>query len=180
MAVTLDFFFDADSEARIRALWQRLADADLRAADPQAAADAAPGRRPHVRFASAAEVPAAVRRDLRTELAALSLPAFWLTTLGTFTTSEPVLMLGAVVDAELLAVHSAVHDVLAGRVRQPSAYYLPGAWVPHCPLTEGVPGDRLAAGFAALHPVRAVHARVGGVGITDSRTGRTEQLVTRG
>ncbi|ASO17993.1 hypothetical protein FHR81_005482 [Actinoalloteichus hoggarensis] len=172
MAVTLDFFFDADSEARIRALWRRLAAADLRGAEQHAT-----GVRPHVRFASAAEVPAAVRRDLRTELAALSLPAFWLTTLGTFAASEPVLMLGAVVDAELLAVHSAVHDVLAGRVRQPSAYYLPGAWVPHCPLAEGVTGERLAAGFAALHPVRAVHARVGGVGITDSRTGRTEDLI---
>ncbi|AOS61192.1 2'-5' RNA ligase family protein [Actinoalloteichus hymeniacidonis] len=174
MAVTLDFFFDDASDRTIRDLWQRLADIGARPV-PGSTHPA-----PHVRFAAAAEIAPRVRQDLRAELRALSLPSFWLTTLGTFATSAPVLMLGAVVDAELLAVHSTVHDVLAGRVKQPSAYYLPGSWVPHCPLAEGVEREALAAGFAELHPVRAIHARVVGVGVVDGRTGHTEDLVRLG
>ena len=68
-------------------------------------------------------------------------------------------MLAAVVDTELLAVHAAVHDALAGRVRGPVAAYLPGAWLPHCVLATARP----AAAFAALHPVEPVRARIVGV-----------------
>jgi hypothetical protein len=66
------------------------------------------------------------------------------------------LVLAAVVDAELLAVHSAVHDALAGRVRSPLAAYLPGTWLPHCVLATERPADA----FALLHPVPTVRARV--------------------
>ena len=64
-------------------------------------------------------------------------------------------MLAAVVDAELLAVHAAVHDALAGRVKGPVAAYLPGSWLPHCVLAT----ERPAEAFAALHPVTPVRAR---------------------
>ena len=69
------------------------------------------------------------------------------------------LVLAAVVDAELLAVHAAVHDALAGRVRGPVAAYLPGAWLPHCVLATSRPAEA----FAALHPVAPVRARIVGV-----------------
>ena len=49
-----------------------------------------------------------------TELRTLAMPSVLLHTLSAFPAPETVLHLGAVVDAELLAVHSAVHDVLAG------------------------------------------------------------------
>jgi hypothetical protein len=68
-------------------------------------------------------------------------------------------VLAAVVDAELLAVHAAVHDALAGRVRGPVAAYLPGTWLPHCVLATARPADA----FAALHPVTPVRAKVTGV-----------------
>ena len=80
----------------------------------------------------------------------------WLATLGTVAGRPDELVLAAVVDAELLAVHAAVHDALAGRVRAPVAAYLPGAWLPHCVLAT----DRPADAFAALHPVPPVRARV--------------------
>jgi hypothetical protein len=70
-------------------------------------------------------------------------------------------VLAAVVDAELLAVHAAVHDALAGRVRGPVAAYLPGTWLPHCVLSTGRPSEA----FAALHPVEPVRARVLGVDV---------------
>jgi ferredoxin-NADP reductase len=66
------------------------------------------------------------------------------------------LVFAAVVDAELLAVHGAVHDALAGRVRSPLAAYLPGTWLPHCVLATERPADA----FALLHPVPTVRARV--------------------
>ena len=64
----------------------------------------------------------------------LALPSVWLATLGAYRARPDELVLAAVVDTELLAVHTAVHDALAGRVRGPVAAYLPGAWLPHCVL----------------------------------------------
>ena len=78
-------------------------------------------------------------------------------------------MLAAVVDSELLAVHNAVHDALAGRVRGPVAAYLPGAWLPHCVLASTKPAEA----FIALHPAEPVRAQIVGVEIADARTGET-------
>ncbi len=69
-----------------------------------------------------------------------------------------------------------MHDALAGRVRDPWAYFLPGAWVPHCALAQDLTPGQLAAGFAALHPIEPIRAQDQGVGITDTRTGETDLL----
>lgn len=111
---------------------------------------------PCVTVAAAAAVPAPARAALAEEVRLLVLPTLWLATLGTVAGRPDELVLAAVVDAELLAVHAAVHDVLAGRVRGPVAAYLPGAWLPHCVLARGRPAEA----FAALHPVEPVRARV--------------------
>jgi hypothetical protein len=89
----------------------------------------------------------------------LALHYFWLATLGGTASRPGELVLAAVVDNELLAVHTAVHDALAGRVRGPVAAYLPGAWLPHCVLALSGPVEA----FAALHPVEPVRARIVGV-----------------
>jgi hypothetical protein len=85
-------------------------------------------------------------------------------------------MLSAVVDSELLAVHSAIHDILARKVKHPSAYFLPGHWVPHCTLAQGLTDEQMVAGFAALHPVSPIRAKVGRVCVVDSVTGEVDQL----
>jgi hypothetical protein len=115
-----------------------------------------PTGRPAVIAAAAAQVPAAARAALVDELAGLVLPSVWLATLGTVAGRPDELVLAAVVDAELLAVHAAVHDALAGRVNGPVAAYLPGSWLPHCVLATEHP----AAAFAALHPVAPIRARI--------------------
>jgi hypothetical protein len=120
---------------------------------------AVPGERPAVTVAAATSVPAPAREALDAELRPLVLPSIWLATLGTVAGRPDELVLAAVVDAELLAVHAAVHDALAGRVRGPVAAYLPGTWLPHCVLAV----ERPAEAFAALHPVAPVRARVTGV-----------------
>ncbi|HJP75966.1 MAG TPA: 2'-5' RNA ligase family protein [Pseudonocardiaceae bacterium] len=172
MAQALEFFFDGEADAAVRALWQRLDEAGV----PSLATRSHRRHRPHVTFAIASSIPVRTRKDLAGELRLLSLPTLWLYTLGTFPTQENALFLGAVTDAEVLAVHSAVHDVLAGKVRDPWAYYLPGAWVPHCALAQDLDGAQLAAGFAAVHPIEPIRARIAEVGVTDTRTGETELL----
>jgi len=116
-----------------------------------------PTDRPALTAAAAVAVPAPARDALEDELRVLALPWVWLATLG-----RP-----AVVDAELLAVHAAVHDALAGRVRGPVAAYLPGAWLPHCVLAVSRPAEA----FAALHPVEPVRARIVGVEVSDPQEG---------
>ena len=173
MAHALEAFFDDAADAAVRRLWAQLDDAGV----PSLAVRSHRRHRPHVTFALGGALPVATRDRLRAELSLLSLPELWLYTLGTFPTAENGLLLAAVVDTELLAVHAAVHDVLAGTVRAPSAYYLPGSWVPHCTLARGVDGAALAAGFAALHPVTPVRARITAIGVTDTRTGEVDPLV---
>ena len=126
-----------------------------------------PPDRPALTAAAAASIPPAARTALAAELRVIALPTLWLATLGSTAARPDELVLAAVVDAELLAVHAAVHDALAGRAQAPVAAHLPGAWWPHCVLALSRP----AAAFAALHPVEPIRARITGVEIADSRSG---------
>lgn len=144
MAQTVRFRLDPEAVDALRGLRARLP-RHLAAVDE-----------PGITVAAAAVVPPAAREALAAEVRLLALPSIWLATLGTVAGRPDELVLAAVVDAELLAVHDAVHDALAGRVKGPVAAYLPGAWLPHCVLGTERPTDA----FAMLHPVRPVRARV--------------------
>jgi hypothetical protein len=148
MAQTVRFLLDPDACASLAA---------LRAASGVAA----PPGVPSVTVAAASAIPDAARAALAAELRVLALPSIWLATLGTVAGRPDELVLAAVVDAELLAVHAAVHDALAGRFKGPVAAYLPGTWLPRCVLAT----ERPAEVFAALHPVVPVRARVVGVDV---------------
>ena len=150
---TVRFRLDDAATAELSSLRARLAAAGIHT----------PSRRPAVTIAAAAAVPPNAREALAAELRLLALPSIWLATLGTVAGRPDELVLAAVVDAELLAVHAAAHDALAGRVRSPVAAYLPGAWLPHCVLAT----DRPAEAFALLHPVDPVRARVVEVDVDD-------------
>lgn len=165
MADALDAFLDDTASATVRELQGRCGPVDDRL---------------RVTFARAGSIPRRTRDRLCAELSLLTLPELWLATLGSTPGAQGSLVLAAIVDPELLALHSAVHDVLAGAVRAPSAYHLPGWWVPHCVLAGGVDDTALAAGFAALHPVVPVRARIIAIGVTDTRTGDVELLLTAG
>ena len=167
MAQGVVVLFDDKADKAVRELWARLDAAGL------------PSRRdfaPHLTFAMASDIPARARDALRAELRTLHVPSLFFGSLSTFANTENVLMLSAVTDPELLAVHSAVHDVLAGKVRNPSAYYLPGSWVPHCTLLQQVSADELVRGFGTLFPVDALRARVSAVAVMDSVTGEVDLL----
>ncbi len=141
--------------------------ARVRAAGSQTEAD-----RPYVTVAAAATVPRPARDALAAELRLLALPALWLACLASLPGDDDRLVLAAVTDPEVLAVHSAVHDVLAGRVRGPHAAHLPGSWLPHCVLARSDP----AAAFAAVHPVTPVRARITAVELHDTRSDSSDVL----
>lgn len=174
MAQALEFFFDDDADLAVRSLWRRLDQVGV----PSLATRTHRRHRPHVTFAIAGAIPPATRDALRSDLARLSIPRLWLSTLGALTAVENVLIIAAVVDTELLAVHSAIHDVLARRVRAPSAYYLPGSWVPHCTLAQALEPAQTATGFATLHPVDPIRATITEVAVVDTHTGATDPLLT--
>jgi hypothetical protein len=167
MAQALEFHFDGEADAAVRGLWRRLEDHGV----PSPATRTHGGHRPHVTFAAAGTIPAATRDALRAELRLLSIPSLWLSTLSA---PDGDLVLTAVVDTELLAVHSAVHDVLAKRVKQPAAYYLPGSWMPHCVLAHDLEPAQVVTGFAALYPVGSVKARITGIAVVDTHTGEED------
>lgn len=171
----LVMFFDGEADGQVRALWRRLESGGV----PSMASKSHRKHRPHLSFAVAGTIPPGTRKALRTDLALLAVPNLWLYTLGTFPNAENILFLGAVTDAELLAVHSAVHDTLAGKVKQPSAAYLPGAWIPHCTLAMGIEPDQLTAGIAALHPIEPIKATITEIGIVDTQTGEVDTLLRR-
>ena len=152
MSALVRFRLDDAGAAAVTALRARAA----------AAGCAVPTERPALVAAAAVAVPPAARSALDDELRLVALPSVWLGTLGAAAGRPDELVLAAVVDTELLAVHSAVHDALAGRVRGPVAAYLPGAWLPHCVLAT----TRAAAAFAALHPAEPVRAQITGVEVT--------------
>jgi hypothetical protein len=146
MPQTVRFRLDDAACAELTALRGRLAAHGI----------ATPAEPPAVIAAAAGTIPPPAQDALAAEVRMLALPSIWLETLGTVAGRPDELVLAAVVDAELLAVHSAVHDALAGRVRSPLAAYLPGTWLPHCVLAT----ERPAEAFAMLHPVPTVRGRI--------------------
>lgn len=145
----------------------------LRARLQGAGIEVAPGR-PEVIVAGAGTVGRPARDALVAELRLVALPMLWLATLGSVT-GDDGLVLAAVTDPEVLAVHTAVHDVLAGRVRSPIAAHLPGSWLPHVVLARSRPADA----FALLHPAAPIRARITAVELHDTRTGDTDVLAVR-
>jgi 2'-5' RNA ligase len=165
MAQGVVVFFEDEADAAVRELWARIGVTHRLG--------------PHVTFAAAGSIPPPARAELRADLGLLTLPELWLYHLTVFAEQDNVLVLGAVVDGELLAVHSAVHDVLAGRVRHPQAHYLPGSWVPHCTLAAGLPDAELVAAFGTVHPVTPIRARIRQVAVADTSTGQLDVLLER-
>ncbi|MEJ8279533.1 2'-5' RNA ligase family protein [Pseudonocardia spirodelae] len=160
MPATVRFRLDDDGAAALSALRDRLAAAGV---------PVAPGT-PHVTVAAAGTIPPPAVRELAAELRLVALPVLWLAGLGSVgPDAADVLALTAVTDPEVLAVHTAVHDALAGRVRGPHAAHLPGSWLPHVVLATARPAEA----FALLHPVEPVRARITAVELHDSRTGET-------
>lgn len=107
------------------------------------------------------------------------LPSVLLNLLGTFPGSEGILFLAPVVTDDLLALHTRLQNALAGQRVTQWPYYLPGRWVPHCTLAQGLSRDEIAQAFRVLYGHQPVTAQLTSVGVTDTLTGAVTPLTTR-
>ena len=163
-------YFDDQADAAVRRLWQRLTDAGL----PSLATQSHRRHRPHVSLAVAESLAEALAEadpaPLRSALTSPR-PTLGLYTLSTFPGATGVLFLGVQVTAELLAFHAGLHAALAGQPIRHWAYYLPGNWIPHCALAEGLDRPETGRAFELLAGYRPIAAEVTSVGIKDVATG---------
>ena len=126
--------------------------------------------RPHVSLAVAESLAGADPAPLRSVLMSRR-PALSLYTLSGFPGNAGVLFLGAAVTAELLAFHADVHAALGGQPIRHWAHYLPGNWIPHCALAEGLDGLEAGRAFGLLADYQPITAEVASAGIKDTATG---------
>lgn len=92
--------------------------------------------------------------------------------------SEEALFLGVPVTADLLAFHADVRATLAGQAVEHWPYYLPGNWVPHCTLAEGLDKAQAGQAFGVLYGYEPITATVSAVGIKDTATGSITLLTS--
>jgi len=90
--------------------------------------------------------------------------------------AEGALFLGVTVTADLLAFHAGMHAALAGQPVEHWPYYLPGNWVPHCTLAEGLDKMQAARASGLLLGYEPITATVTSAGIKDTRTGEITLL----
>ena len=129
----VEMLLDSSADARVRALWQRIAERGL--PSPLLAL----GHSPHVSLAVCGGlavdelVPA-----LRALTAREPPPRTALVSAATFGTAEGVVFLGAVATPALVELHGRFFPLFERAAREPWAHYRPGAWLPHCTVTSGL------------------------------------------
>ena len=132
MAYVFELTFDPATEATIRAIWQRVADAGL-----PSSIDAA-GYRPHISLAvydvGQFDADACYRKAAAYARKTAPIP-IQLSHLGVFVSWENVVFLGVTPTAELLARHQAVLDLCRSQDDALRTYYAPGLWTPHVTLS---------------------------------------------
>ncbi len=127
MGYAVELGFDPASEARVRALWQKLADQGLSSVLLEL------GARPHISLAVAESLDAAAFEPVLAEFARASAPLeLALSAVGHFPTDEGVVYLAPTVTPELLELHRALYARLEALGLETNTYYRPGRWVPHC------------------------------------------------
>jgi len=173
MAHAIEMFFDEEADTEVRALWRQLATAGL----PSLATRTHRQHRPHVSLTVTESLDQADLAPVRSALAG-HLPAVLLDALGTFPGSEGALFLATVVTQDLLRLHARVHNALAGQPVTHWPYYLPGRWVPHCTLAQGLSRDEIAGAFRLLHGYQPIAAQLASAGITDTATGAITPLTS--
>jgi 2'-5' RNA ligase len=157
-AVTLDL--DPHSAAALAPLIDAVERADPAAATPRRAQVA-----PHLSLAvyerlAAAAMTVSLQRFAETQPAI----SIQLASLGLFPGPPSVLFAAPVVSAELLALHRAYHQATWASGPRCWAHYLPGSWVPHVTLGEGLQTATVPAAvgnaIAAWQPRPAVLDRM--------------------
>jgi 2'-5' RNA ligase len=124
---SIGVYFDAESDAKIRALWKTLAERKL--ADYLHQSDS----RPHLTLAIYKELNLVEAHRLLTKICKQNAPIpLSFEYVGVFPTTRGI-FLGPVVTSPLLTLHRQVNEEMNAFAALPEfPYYLPEHWVPHC------------------------------------------------
>ena len=141
--VSLELLLDSDTEARIRAEWQALADAGL----SSLAAHTAPSNRPHITLLVRPSLPQ-LTRDQLSEVVALPLAITIGDPIFFGAGDRRVLVRSVVPTEELLRLHTTIHAI-AG-VGEDAAHTRPGEWTPHISLARRIRVDSIPQALRIL------------------------------
>ncbi|HEY5855398.1 MAG TPA: 2'-5' RNA ligase family protein [Aldersonia sp.] len=143
MVQSVELLFDPDTDARLRRQWQLLLDAGL----PSQGHNRSESNRPHVTIAVAREIWPRIEKDL----ARVAFAPFQVRIGGVlvFGRRQAIVTRSVVPSDALLALHRAVHDVVAG-CPGVAGHSAPGDWSPHVTLTRRVRADQLGAVIATV------------------------------
>ena len=159
MAHSVSLWFDEGAEARVRDVWQRLADAGIKtfAGGPI---------RPHVTLAHGLELEPFLEA-LQKRLAVQ--PAFDLTFtgLGIFTDSG-ILYLTTRMTETLWRLHREVAALAEGQGGGSSLYYRPDFWTPHCTLAVNLTPEAALEAVRVCQNMTPISASATHVGIIES------------
>ena len=146
MVHSIELLLDPDSDAAVRRVWTKLADAEL----PSQAANKSPSNRPHISLVVAERIDADV--DILLRPIAQRLPIRCVV-------GAPLLFGGprftvarlVVPSAELLSLHADAHDAcLPHLLPGPMAHTTPGAWTPHVTLCRRMDPAQLAKALTVV------------------------------
>ncbi len=131
-------YFDADTDAAIRRLWQVLEDAGL----PSAMLGL--NYHPHMTVLLCDDSDVDELSQKLPEFIAIYPPiSVNFHSIGIFNGPDGVVYLAPTVDRALLDFHAELWRILEPHTRNPVEYYRPGIWVPHVTLDMGGPADQL-------------------------------------
>lgn len=163
----IELFLDADAEARIREIWERIAQAGL----PSRLLDM--GHTPHVSLGVCANLDPAAFAERLSDFA-LREPKLHATlvSLGTFANRQGVVFFGLITTRELIDLHVRFDALFCSAARDPWEYYRPGRWVPHCTLTTALDPTQVAAALRICAEVPLpIQATLESVGIVENPDG---------
>ncbi len=168
MNFAIELFLDEAAEARIREIWERIAEAGL----PSRLLEL--GNTPHVSLGVCARLdPVGFARQL-SEFASRE-PKLHATfvSLGTFSNRQGVVFLGVIATRELIDLHARFDALFGAAARDPWEYYRPGRWVPHCTLTTALDPGQVAAALRLCADVPLpIQASLESVAIVENPEGR--------
>jgi 2'-5' RNA ligase len=140
MPCATTLYFDLETDAAIRRLWQAIEDAGF----PSAMLNLE--FRPHLTLAVCETMDLDTLRGELPRLVAATHPlAVTFHSLGAFTVKEGVVYLGVTVTRDLLDLHDQLWKLLTANSTGNSSYYLPGIWVPHVTLGYGLPQEQVGS-----------------------------------
>ena len=128
MPYAVHLFFDENTETKINQIWKKLADTGIAPYLHQSA------NRPHITLAVYQQLDPAACQTLLRSIAAEQPPLpLSFQYIGIFPTPGAVFA-GPTVADTLLNLHRRTHETLQPISADPTPYYVPGQWVPHCTL----------------------------------------------